>query len=60
VEVQTPMKEDEDVIFPGENVSLLFKGIEVVIPSNALFQEGYAYLLYIQFNALSAYILSIY
>jgi len=43
VEVQTL---DKDVIFPnkdGDNVSSLFEGIEVVIPQNALPQQGKLY-----------------
>ncbi|XP_065910295.1 uncharacterized protein [Dysidea avara] len=43
IEVQTPS--DKDIVFPNkddDNVASLFEGIEVIIPRNALLQQGEA------------------
>jgi len=46
VEVQTPLEDGKDIIFPnkdGDNISSLFEGVEVVIPRNALLEQGKLY-----------------
>jgi len=46
VEVQTPLEEGKDIIFPNKDsdiISSLFEGVEVVIPRNALLEQGKLY-----------------